>query len=79
MYFLKPWSHMGSQYGFYHFLSDHDAREKQPNMYLPCERATIPEYINKGNSNKAIYIQDKVWFLKNINTHTPNKDVNNGK
>lgn len=48
-------------------------------MYLPCERATIPEYINKGNSNKAIYIQDKVWFLKDINTHTPNKDVNNGK
>lgn len=26
----------------------------------------MPEHINKGNSNKAIYIQDKIWFLKEI-------------
>lgn len=79
MYFLNPSLTWTGSMASIIFLSDHDPRQKHPNMYLPCERATIPEYINKGNSNKAIYIQDKVWFLKDINTHTPNKDVNNGK
>jgi len=31
---------------------------------LPCEATTRPEQVDKGNTNKTVYIEDQVGFLK---------------
>lgn len=33
-------------------------------IFLPCEATTCPEQVHKGNTNKTVYIEDQVGFLK---------------
>lgn len=33
-------------------------------IFLPCEATTRPKQVHKGNTNKTVYVEDQVGFLR---------------
>lgn len=45
-------------------ISEQWTHHLKDRRFSPCETTTCPEQVHKGNTNKSIYIEDQVWFLR---------------